>query len=301
MRHCGDIRTGFGRDLARHATGRVVVALYNSGELPGVPGLVEAPSGDIQLSVRERGRGVFSPGYFDSISAVDSMEIEDGFFRERVVEDGAGSALVGYRRKTAERSVSDPHVAPVGRAQAVTATIEFLKPDRAELVLRDVSVAGRAWLGGERTKLATDFTAPLANLMAYSPEGNVGIAGMIRPDENRRNQGLFMLEPVTNDKVPVLFVHGLLSRPSTFKNTFNELLANPEIREGYQFWFYRYPTGVPVIFSGAALRQELKEVSERFGTGGLLGRMVVIGHSMGGLLSNLQIRRSREEDWGRYF
>ena len=50
-------------------------------------------------------------------------------------------------------------------------------------------------------------------------------------------------------------VHGLLSSPLTWLAMFNDLRADPEIREHFQFWFYLYPTGDPYLESAAKLRR----------------------------------------------
>ena len=70
-------------------------------------------------------------------------------------------------------------------------------------------------------------------------------------------QGLYLLEPYDADKIPVLMVHGIWSNLITWMEMFNDLLAYPEIRSNYQFWFYFYPTGQSFVVSAAGLRDEL--------------------------------------------
>ncbi len=98
-----------------------------------------------------------------------------------------------------------------------------------------------------------------------------------------------MLEPYEPHKIPVLMVHGLWSSPVTWMEMFNDLRVVPEIRNHYQFWFYLYPTGQPFWVSAGQLRRDLaagrsKLLDPRQHVP-RLDQMVLVGHSMGGLVS----------------
>jgi hypothetical protein len=71
---------------------------------------------------------------------------------------------------------------------------------------------------------------------------------------------------------------------------FNLLLAEPAIRQRMQFWFFQYASGSPILFSAAALRTQLRDNIAKLdpeGTDPALRRVVMIGHSQGGLLAKL--------------
>ena len=72
----------------------------------------------------------------------------------------------------------------------------------------------------------------------------------------------------------------------------------PTIRRHYQFWVYSYPTGNPISFSALNLREDLALAQERFG---LKHGVVLIGHSMGGLLSRMQVTNSGRTIWDEAF
>lgn len=100
-----------------------------------------------------------------------------------------------------------------------------------------------------------------------------------------------------------MFVHGLLSRPEAWTRTLNGLLADPEIRRRYQFWFLLYPTGLPIWKSASLLRTELDrfhEVLEKDGRNPNLHRMILVGHSMGGLISSLVVRQGGDHLWRQF-
>lgn len=109
-----------------------------------------------------------------------------------------------------------------------------------------------------------------------------------------------MLEPYDARKVPVLMVHGLWSSLITWMEMFNDLRGDSHIRDNYQFWFYLYPTGQPFWTTAAQFRQDLahaRRVLDPRGQAVALDQMVLVGHSMGGLVARLQTLESRNDYW----
>jgi pimeloyl-ACP methyl ester carboxylesterase len=95
-------------------------------------------------------------------------------------------------------------------------------------------------------------------------------------------------------------VHGFWSSPVTWLPMFNDLRANPEIRKQYQFWFYMYPTGQPFWISARQLRDDLLELRhtvDPLNQSESMEQMVLVGHSMGGLLSRMQTIDSGDQFW----
>ena len=78
----------------------------------------------------------------------------------------------------------------------------------------------------------------------------------------------------------------------------NTLRADPEIRRRYQFWVYSYPSGYPYPYSAALFRQELNGIARAFPHH---KRIVLIGHSMGGMISRLMITNAGDKLWLDYF
>ena len=71
-----------------------------------------------------------------------------------------------------------------------------------------------------------------------------------------------MRGPYQPGRIPVLFIHGLWSSPDSWMKMTNALQADPLIRERYQFWYAYYPTGAPLMFSAARVRETLHELRE---------------------------------------
>jgi triacylglycerol esterase/lipase EstA (alpha/beta hydrolase family) len=72
----------------------------------------------------------------------------------------------------------------------------------------------------------------------------------------------------------------------------NELVPEPWFRERYQIWLYNYPTGNPWIFSSMKFRELMRGACAYARTKGddsNLNRMVIVSHSMGGLLTRSSV------------
>lgn len=73
----------------------------------------------------------------------------------------------------------------------------------------------------------------------------------------RERTGIYITEPYDPDKIPVLFVHGLICDPYAWEKMTKRLSRDPVIRENYQFWYYAYPSATPVIGSAAIFKLHL--------------------------------------------
>lgn len=168
--------------------------------------------------------------------------------------------------------------------------LEFYDP----LTTRDIDVAGT------RVPLESDLTTPLAFFLDKPSLAELPTLGLLNPDKYEGLEGLYMVQPYQPGKIPVLMVHGLWSSPITWMEMFNDLRSSPEIRDRYQFWFYLYPTGQPFWVSAAQMRRDLsgaRELIDPARREPALDHMVLVGHSMGGLVSKLQSFSSGDEVW----
>ncbi len=157
-------------------------------------------------------------------------------------------------------------------------------------------------INGQIVPLQSDITTPLAYFLK-DPLINTNVfstLALIDGEFAKHFRGLYMLEPYDPNKIPVLMVHGLWSSPITWTEMFNDLRADPELSSKYQFWFYLYPSGQPFWETAYQMRQDLTEARHRldpYREAAALDHMVLIGHSMGGLVSRLQTLESRDDFW----
>jgi pimeloyl-ACP methyl ester carboxylesterase len=146
--------------------------------------------------------------------------------------------------------------------------------------------------------LARDLTAPLAYSNAL--EGRTAIEDFIRPTRDVGDEGIHMREPFQPGKIPVLFIHGLASDPQTWSQLEANLLADPAFVARFQIWLFRYDTGEPFLTSAALLRRNLAAIRQTYDPMRCdpnLSQMVLVGHSMGGLLAKLQVTTSGNTLW----
>jgi pimeloyl-ACP methyl ester carboxylesterase len=172
----------------------------------------------------------------------------------------------------------------------------------ATLVLFDPFLPSALPIGGHEIALADDRTTPLASLVDGRRFAMLEWTGLIQSDFHQLgvDTGLYMLRPFEPGKVPMVFVHGLFSSPRAWVKTINELRNSPAIAARYQFWVFLYPTGLPIPASARWLREDLARAREQLDPAhcdGALDRMVLVGHSMGGLLSKMMAQDSGSVLW----
>lgn len=173
---------------------------------------------------------------------------------------------------------------------------------RLVLELHDPMEHEQLTLAGRSVPMASDLTTPLAYFLDQPEFHDEGVStnGLFMPESVEPYRGLYLLEPYDPHRMPVVMVHGLWSSPATWMEMFNDLRSDPRVRSRYQFWFYLYPTGKPFFVSGANMRSDLAALRQSFDPGRTalpLDQTVLVGHSMGGLLSRLQAVDSGDDFW----
>ena len=176
-----------------------------------------------------------------------------------------------------------------GRRNVYRGRLEIYDPMRCNtLQVEDMTVP-----------LETDTTTPLAWMAAHSPVPQ-GIKSFMDPVALKQYQGLYMLQPFEKDKIPVVFVHGLVSSTLAWLPMINGLMGDPELRKHYQFWYFSYPTGNPILYSASLLREALENARKTFdpeGKNPAFNNMLIVGHSMGGLLTKYMVQDSGDRLW----
>ncbi len=241
------------------------------------------------------------PRTADELIAADAVQIKR--LRARSTQAGAGVPYVAHFEPKSPVLRGQPGVPPLaGLCEPVTALVTE-DGKSPQIIFYRTRVDDDVTIGGRSVHLAADFSAPLAYMLSQGRNRNMDIRALIRTDRNMDHAGLYQFQRYDPDKIPVVFVHGLMSRPETWVPAVNELLADEQIRERYQFWFFLYPTGLPVWASAAKLRGELDRYRRTLDpqrSNGDFGRMVLAGHSMGGLISSLQVRAGGRKLWKQF-
>ncbi len=283
-------------EVYNHSAEQVARILFDSGYSWDQSIALTVPGKTYQLTSLTEGDTLVNPGFFDEFLAADYLELQHVDI-EHVKRAGFGGAMVGHRDGTPEHKKSNPFLPAMGMSRAVNATLDFTADGSVvELAFHDLALTEDTMLNGRRVPLAADLTTPLVLLFNYKADkGSISWKGMRHPTEYMDNTRLIQLEPYRTDKIPVMFIHGLLSSPKIWLAALNELNADPELNEHYQLYAFRYPTGFPLAYNAASLRERLQEFQDYYdpdGNNPNMHNILLIGHSMGGLLSSMQIRDS---------
>lgn len=212
--------------------------------------------------------------------------------REHKTTDGVGVPLVGWKKTSPVGMPREKFLLPNGLPYNITATLAFEGSGApswhfAKRWKQDVFT-----VGGASHTLAADWTASNAFYWKMCELDDLLIQNVLLPDRYTEETGVYFVTPYDPDKIPIVFVHGLVSSPDAFKNMINQLVPEPWFRDHYQIWLYNYPTGNPWVFSAMNFREKMREACAYARTKGSdqnLRRMVVVAHSMGGLLTRSSI------------
>ena len=201
------------------------------------------------------------PGYNPFFPPVLSSPITILFdFSERTVHDGKG-----------ERDV----------------LVSFLNPYKVDTTQVD----------GNSYPIEADFSTAFGVMLSDIKPGALDLDQLLNPEKYLAKVGLKFIQPYDPEKIPVVLVHGLYSSPGTFIQMVNDLMGIDAIRKRYQFWVFGYPTGLPIVNSSTKLRASLLEAQKIFdpqGTNPNFNQMILVGHSMGGILSRSMILESSQ-------
>src|ERR1700752_1912784 len=216
---------------------------------------------------------------------------------------GKGTPLVVYT-KTPEQTPKDHHYPTSGITLGITAVKETRPGQVPLLKLYDSFDPFVVESAAGPDPIAANYTATLA--IFYSHAGNVArssVESFIRPDDARFATGVYLIHPYDPNKIPILFIHGLLGTPLSWQNLTNDLCSDPKILEHYQPWFFLYPTGQPMLESAAQLREDLQATQRLFDPSGSAiasHHVVVVAHSMGGLLAHTLVSDSGDALWNMF-
>jgi len=305
---------------------RTAVDLYNQGLAQGFTekdtrqvvlkaGTYRLPFGELIVNIDPE---EFRWGPFLMQDFVAASELDVRGLRNDYRWPGVGTALVGSLKHV--KGEYEREFARVPSALKVPATA-FLHLDNIEEGLRNGKILGKLTLftAQESTSVNVDGRmAPLESwptaALAYTLEGSqvydLELKGLLSGDlalfkqSARFKDGVFLMAPYRPGRIPVVLVHGTASSPARWAQMLNEILNDRKLRNRYQVWLFTYNTGNPILYSGGILAQGLRNVVQELDPDGkdpALQKMVVIGHSQGGMLTKLTAIDSGSLFWDNSF
>jgi len=231
-------------------------------------------------------------------------------FEMRYRWPGLGAPLAASTRPIASSRPGRDMVAP--RLQVALTGLLRIPDARRALVPRQPLTGTLeihlAWdaesvsIAGEQVPLENEPTAALALTFTGVPVLELETLSFLGRHTGllRERRPLVSATPYRPGLIPVVFVHGTNSSVVRWMEMYNRLLADPEIRSRFQFWFFQYDSGNSIMLSALHLREALTTAVARLDPQGqdpALRQMVLIGHSQGGLLVKMQVISSGDRLW----
>jgi pimeloyl-ACP methyl ester carboxylesterase len=234
------------------------------------------------------------PSRYD-LFPTDTLKIGGKFFETYSTVSGLGApiAVVGrtesphFRQQYKLRRIYAPITAIV-RFAGRKASLEFIDPLNAE----------RITLNKQTFPLAADFDAPTALLIARTRPERLGLSRVMNPEAYADTAMLTRLQQFDPARTPVIFVHGLQETGASWAPMIDSLRDDPSIRQHYQFWYFSYPSGYPYPYAAALFRRDLDGIERALPNH---KPIVLIGHSMGGLICRLMITDAGDKIWRDFF
>jgi pimeloyl-ACP methyl ester carboxylesterase len=216
---------------------------------------------------------------------------------------GQGTPLVVYSRNPG-LTAKQKHYPFSGFALSVTAVKEDRPGQLPLLKLYDALDPSVVKTIYSPHPIAANYTSALAVFYSHTRKVAGSAAGsFLHSDHPRFPTGIYLIHPYDPNKIPILFIHGLISSPISWQNLSNDLCSDPVILEHYQPWFFLYPTGQPILESAEQLRNDLQSTQKLFDPSGAAvasHHVVVIAHSMGGLLAHTLVSDSGDAVWNGF-
>ncbi|MDP4944953.1 triacylglycerol lipase [Alishewanella sp. SMS8] len=224
--------------------------------------------------------------------------------RNQYRRDGLGAELVAVSAAPTQLNLQQGYSelpSPV-----VTAVLSFggntlaevLGTDQVTLHVLDPLQQQQVTIAGAKIPLAANFTAGYGLWLARSDFSRQAFWNLMGASDSLAQPHLFMLQPYDPNRKIIIMLHGIASSPEAWVNTANEVLGDEKLRANYQLWQLYYPTNLPLVLNLQAIRQRITQTLRQFDPEGLAPAsedIVIIGHSMGGLLTRLLVSDSGEQ------
>jgi pimeloyl-ACP methyl ester carboxylesterase len=226
--------------------------------------------------------------------------------RNRYTRDGVGVPLIG--RRAPGKTFPQESYLPAGGYTAPLAVylrfdaVDDPRPERVRIGLVDARTSRYTCFGPQRLPVAADFTAAYARQIVQDRSREAGRAALFGRRVAGSRFGISISAPWDPQKIPLIMVHGLASSSEAWRELTNDILGSEELRDRYQIVHYTYATTEPVLAAAERFRGELAAFLALVEYDpNVSPKLVVIGHSMGGLLARTLVVDSGRSIWDRVF
>ena len=228
--------------------------------------------------------------------------------RNQYRRDGIGAELVAVTAKRVVNKNSREEAFSETPFPAITAVLRFpgdtldevLDTNEVELLGFDPYRRNSVSLAGTQVPLAANFTSGYGLWLARSGFARQSLLTLVGRGEVLEKPRVYLMQPYDPNRRVIIMLHGLASSPEAWINVANEVLGDETLRKNYQIWQVYYPTNAPLAFNQHAIRQAIQDTLHNFDAQGknrASKDVVLIGHSMGGVLARLLISESGDSFW----
>ncbi|WP_425503443.1 esterase/lipase family protein [Rhodanobacter panaciterrae] len=175
-----------------------------------------------------------------------------------------------------------------------------LATSQVQLLARDPYRDRSITIGGRVVPLGANFTAAYGVWLARSGFASQSIRSLLGREGGITTPRVLLMQPYDPDRLTVVMLHGLASSPEAWINVANEVMGDENLRRNYQVWEVYYPTNAPVAVNLAQIRKALDATLQHFDPSGRARasqNMVLVGHSMGGVIARLLVSSSGDKLW----
>lgn len=257
-------------------------------------------------------------GPFNLSNFVASSSYEVRGLRNDYRWPGIGTAMVASLEQVPGLEAPQFALVPPRLKLAVTAFLRFENIEEGlesgllsgELELFTSQEASQIEVNGRKVPLEHRPTTALASTLEGSKVYDLELKGLLSGDLSffqesaRFKDNVFLMAPYRPGLIPLVLVHGTASSPARWAELLNEIINDRELLQRYQIWLFTYNTGNPILYSGGLLTQGLRNLVRELDPEGkdeALRKMVVIGHSQGGMLTRLTAIDSGTRFWDPHF
>ncbi|MFC5741535.1 esterase/lipase family protein [Dyella tabacisoli] len=177
---------------------------------------------------------------------------------------------------------------------------EVLESKHVQLLARDPYRDETISVGARTVPLAANFTAAYGVFMARSGFASQSIRSLFGREGGLKKPRILLMQPYDPDRLTVVMLHGLASSPEAWINVSNEVMGDENLRRNYQVWEVYYPTNAPIAVNLAGIRKALDATFKHFDPSGQArasNHVVLVGHSMGGVIARLLVSSSGDRLW----
>ena len=294
------------RDYYNYATERAVQMLFgrvHATDKTYIPrtGVVREVANWVLTNGEVQVRAPWHATGLEAVVPASSLQF-DGL-RNVYRRDGIGAELVAVWSLPRDESVSVEiayHPTTVLLSFDGASDQELLQTSRARLDIYDPYQQRAVRIQGEEVALAGNFTGAYGLWLARSKFNAEALRTLFGRREALDHAEVLMMQPYDPTRLTVVLIHGLGASPDSWVNVANEILGDERLRNRYQIWQVFYPSNLPVAISQREVRQALEQTFARVDPGQVNDashHIVLVGHSMGGIISRLLVSTGSERIW----